>query len=178
MSCLEDLTQGFTHRSGLTQTLSYNITSTSEGFLNRRYLIIHKGLCFTDRIYNRHRIHLICKRLKSSFLCSSCTCTTLWTIRKIKILQFTSFDTVLDTLTKVSCQSTCIGNGLKDSLLTLLHLSKHISPVTDLSDCHIIQPSSTFLTISADERNRSTLLKKRSTILHLPILHSQPLCNI
>ena len=60
----------------------------------------------------------------------------------------------------------------------IFHLSKDIRPMAYLSNRHLIQSAGLLFSVPADERNSSTLLKKRSTVLHLPHLHIQSGSNM
>ena len=45
--------------------------------------------------------------------------------------------------------------------------------MADIRDLLVIQTAGTFLPVTADERYRAALLKKRRTVLHLPVLHTE-----
>ena len=62
--------------------------------------------------------------------------------------------------------------------LTFLHLSEHIRPMAYLRHSHFVKSSGSFLTITAHERNCSSLLEKFGTVLYLPLLYLQSLGNM
>ena len=125
--------------------------------------------------------HSIRKWLKSSLFGYSCTSTTFRLIWKIDVLKFPSLNTVLNLLLELICKRTGRRNILNNCSLSLLHIREHIRPMANLCDCHFIQATCTFFTISTDKRNSCPILKEVDTILHLPFLYLQAMgntCNI
>ena len=177
-ACPEYLSQGLTHRCSFAQSFCNDIPCTCESILHRSNLIRDISASFYRRISHSHLPHPVCQWFQSCFLGNGSASAALRLVRKIYILKFTCINTRVNLRLEFIGQCTCLSYRCKHRFLTFFHLSKDIRPMAYLSNRHLIQSAGLLFSVPADERNSSTLLKKRSTVLHLPHLHIQSGSNM
>ena len=176
-SGLEYLSERLTDGRCLAQTLSYDVTCTGKSIIDGRHLRADKSTGFRHRINKRHIVHLVCKRLQTCLL-GRCSAGSAFRFEwEIEILHLTGFDTVLNLDLQLRSKPPGLTDGLKNCCLALLEFRKCICPVSDLCHCDLVKASCPFLTITTDERNRSTLFKKLCAILYLPFLDPNTVSN-
>ncbi len=159
------------HFCRFTQPLRDDVTGSSQRDIQVRNLIIDILGRFVMKITHVHFIHLVSQRFQPGLLSHGSASSTLRTIRQIQVLQLVRIDARLNRLPQLRRQLVLRIDCREYRLLAFLHISEHISPMPDPCNLLIIKASRTLLTIAADKRNGTALLKKSRAILHLPILY-------
>ena len=75
-------------------------------------------------------------------------------------------------------ECTRLRNCLKNVLLSLFHLTEHVSPMAHFSHSDLIKSSSALLAVTADKRYSCPFGKKLCAVFHLPLLYSKASCYL
>ena len=117
--------------------------------------------------------HNVCKWLITSFFCSGCPCTALWTKRKIEVFENIGFGALFNLFAKFFGKCPSLSDCLQNAFLTLFHRIKTLCKMLDLSDFHFIQRTCTLFSVSRNKRNCRPLRKEFDGVFDLPDFHTE-----
>ena len=117
--------------------------------------------------------HNVRKWLITSFFCSGCPCTALWTKRKIEVFENIGFGTFFNLFAEFFGKCPCLSDCLQNAFLTLFHRIKTLCNMLDLSDFHLIQRTCTLFSVSRNKRNCRPLRKEFDGVFDLPDFHTE-----
>ena len=162
--------QGLAHGCAVGEFLGYYVPGTGKGGLHVSGLSFPAAESFRlcGRILAAHFIYEQGQRLEPCLFGGGGPGAALRPPRKVEVFHFPGIHRVLYPGAKFRGERVSLLYGLKYQLLALVEFSIGLGPVTYLSNGDLVQSSSPFLAVAADERNGRALFEELYAILYLP----------